>query len=86
MKYKTKIATLLLLAISVITVCGNAQQQPSKSQSTVAVNPLPSWNDGTSKKAIIDFITRTTKEGSKDCVPALNYFTGLCVFRLVCSY
>ena len=30
---------------------------------------LPSWNDGASKKAIVDFVTRVTKEGSPDFVP-----------------
>src|SRR5215469_16713758 len=32
-------------------------------------DPLPSWNEGTSKKAIIEFVTRITKEGSADFVP-----------------
>ena len=31
--------------------------------------PLPSWNDGAPKKAIIDFVTRVTKEGGPDFVP-----------------
>jgi phosphoserine phosphatase len=35
-----------------------------------AADPLPSWNDGASKKAIIDFVTRTTTTGSPDFVPA----------------
>ncbi len=29
---------------------------------------LPSWNDGASKNAIIDFVTRVTKDGSPDFV------------------
>jgi phosphoserine phosphatase len=32
-------------------------------------DPLPSWNDGASKKAIIDFVARVTKDGSADFVP-----------------
>jgi phosphoglycolate phosphatase-like HAD superfamily hydrolase len=32
-------------------------------------DPLPSWNDGVSKKAIIDFVAKVTKEGSADFVP-----------------
>jgi phosphoglycolate phosphatase-like HAD superfamily hydrolase len=31
-------------------------------------NPLPSWNDGPAKQAIIDFVTRVTKEGGPDYV------------------
>jgi phosphoglycolate phosphatase-like HAD superfamily hydrolase len=30
---------------------------------------LPSWNDGTNKTAIVDFIKRTTTEGGADFVP-----------------
>jgi phosphoserine phosphatase len=32
-------------------------------------DPLPSWNDGTTKQAIISFVARVTKEGSADFVP-----------------
>src|SRR5690349_12871090 len=30
---------------------------------------LPSWNDGTAKAAILDFVARVTKEGAPDHVP-----------------
>ncbi|MFC2102699.1 HAD family hydrolase [Bacteroidota bacterium] len=32
-------------------------------------DPLPSWNDGTAKQAVIDFIAKTTTEGSADFIP-----------------
>jgi hypothetical protein len=32
-------------------------------------DPLPSWNDGVNKKAIVAFVTKVTKEGSADFVP-----------------
>ena len=32
-------------------------------------DPLPSWNDGQNKRAIVDFISRVTKEGSPDFIP-----------------
>src|SRR5262245_4867737 len=35
-----------------------------------AADPLPSWNEGAAKKAVIDFVTKVTKEGSPDFVPA----------------
>ncbi|RWP92287.1 MAG: haloacid dehalogenase-like hydrolase [Mesorhizobium sp.] len=31
--------------------------------------PLPSWNEGAAKHAILDFVGRVTQEGSKDFVP-----------------
>lgn len=36
----------------------------------MAAEPLPSWNDGPAKSAIIDFITRVTQVGGPDFVPA----------------
>src|SRR5262245_59229108 len=32
-------------------------------------DPLPSWNEGASKKAILDFVTRVTTKGGSDFVP-----------------
>jgi len=32
-------------------------------------NPLPSWNAGTAKQSIIDFVRTTTDKSSSDCVP-----------------
>ena len=34
-----------------------------------ANDPLPSWNDGPSKAAILDFVHKVTQEGSSDFVP-----------------
>jgi hypothetical protein len=34
-----------------------------------AQDPLPSWNEGSAKKAILDFVTRTTQPGTRDFVP-----------------
>ena len=33
-------------------------------------DPLPSWNDGATKKSITDFVARVTTEGGTDFVPA----------------
>ncbi len=35
-----------------------------------AQDPLPSWNDGAAKKAIVDFVKSTTTQGSPKFVPA----------------
>ena len=32
-------------------------------------DPLPSWNDGTAKKAIVEFVQSTTMQGSPKFVP-----------------
>lgn len=32
-------------------------------------DPLPSWNDGANKRAIVDFVARVTKEDGPDFVP-----------------
>jgi hypothetical protein len=40
-----------------------------------ADDPLPSWNDGPSKKAIRDFVAKVTKEGSVDFVRPSEHIT-----------
>jgi phosphoserine phosphatase len=39
------------------------------SQAAPIGDPLPSWNDGASKQAILDFVQRVTTEGGADAVP-----------------
>ena len=34
-----------------------------------AADPLPSWNAGPAKKAIVEFVTKVTTAGSPDFVP-----------------
>jgi hypothetical protein len=36
---------------------------------TPAADPLPSWNDTATKKAVVAFVERVTKQGSPDLVP-----------------
>jgi haloacid dehalogenase-like hydrolase len=43
---------------------------PALVQAALAADePLPSWQDGPAKRAIVDFVTRVTREGSSDFVP-----------------
>jgi phosphoglycolate phosphatase-like HAD superfamily hydrolase len=42
----------------------------SLSVDAYAADPLPSWNDGTAKKSIVDFVTKVTTSEGKDFVPA----------------
>jgi 2'-5' RNA ligase len=37
--------------------------------SSAPADPLPSWNDGPKKQAILDFVAKVTKEDGKDFVP-----------------
>ncbi|HMG90071.1 MAG TPA: HAD family hydrolase [Chryseolinea sp.] len=62
MKSKIQLAVFFLLTVSIFA-------EGQKKKQTKVSDPLPSWNDGTSKKAIIDFVTKTTKEGSTDFIP-----------------
>jgi phosphoglycolate phosphatase-like HAD superfamily hydrolase len=41
----------------------------SLTASLAQTDPLPSWNDGAVKKSIVDFVARTTTQGSPDFVP-----------------
>jgi len=45
---------------SFVFAAGSAQGQS---------DPLPSWNDGPAKKAVMEFVAKVTKEGSPDFVP-----------------
>jgi hypothetical protein len=36
---------------------------------TAAADPLPSWNDGAAKQAIVGFVNKVTSEGSSEFVP-----------------
>lgn len=66
-----------LIGILFLINCTQQQKEAegSKAESnsaTTAADPLPSWNDGASKKSIIDFVTKTTKEGSADLIPVAD--------------
>ena len=38
-------------------------------QASAQTDPLPSWNDGAAKKAIVEFVQTTTTQGSPQFVP-----------------
>lgn len=50
--------SLMLMVVSPLSCV--AQSAPT--------DPLPSWNEGSAKKAILDFVARTTTVGSPDYV------------------
>jgi phosphoglycolate phosphatase-like HAD superfamily hydrolase len=62
MRYKVKLALLCVLTLVFAAICIDlAIAQTS--------DPLPSWNDGPAKQAIIKFVQATTTPGSPDFVP-----------------
>ena len=71
---------VLWLAVTLASACTAAPQggppspastpPPTEAASAGDSDPLPSWNEGPTKKAISDFVARVTKEGSPDFVPA----------------
>ena len=76
MKRKLYLSALFLF---LIVSCKNKSEESSTANSknsteTVATSgdPLPSWNDGTLKKEIIDYVTKVTKEGGPDFIPVEN--------------
>jgi len=52
----------LLMAITLAAALGLASF-------AAAADPLPSWNEGQAKRAIVDFVKRVTESGSADFVP-----------------
>jgi phosphoserine phosphatase len=58
----------------VLASCQSPAPAPVETQNTADTvattgDPLPSWNEGAAKQAILDFVKRTTTEGSADFVP-----------------
>jgi phosphoglycolate phosphatase-like HAD superfamily hydrolase len=43
---------------------------PQTSQPSASANPLPSWNEGAARKAILDFVAKTTQPGDDFVPPA----------------
>ena len=69
MKNNIKLALLLFVAITALAISSSSQP---KTETAAASDPLPSWNEGTAKKSIIDFVTKTTKNGSPNFVPVAD--------------
>lgn len=69
---KTRVALLSSLFLALILVgCTNSPTPaPTTGQpvATAAADPLPSWNDGPARKAIIDFVKTTTDKSNQNFV------------------
>ncbi len=58
----------ILLILFALVACENSTETVDTSTSEV-VDPLPSWNDATSKEAIIAYVTDVTTTGSDNFIP-----------------
>ena len=58
------VVTAMLLAVSFACARPEPHEAPVD-----AVDPLPSWNEGAAKDAVLDFVARVTEPGGADFVP-----------------
>ena len=63
----------LILVVLIVSLWSCNQQSTSEpnlvqEDTTEKTDPLPSWNDGATKQAIMDFVTKVSTEGSPDFV------------------
>src|SRR5665647_3303306 len=59
----------LLSALAALPALSTLVPVSALAQTVATGDPLPSWNDTESKKAIVAFVDRVTKQGSPDFVP-----------------
>jgi hypothetical protein len=65
----TRRAGLLLGVVALASgACTGSSSAPA-TKATAAANPLPSWNDGASRQAIVEFVTDVTTESGASYVP-----------------
>jgi phosphoglycolate phosphatase-like HAD superfamily hydrolase len=61
---------MLIFALIPLILAGCTGERAPTAAAAVDSDPLPSWNDTSSKKAVIAFVQRVTRDGSADFVPA----------------
>ena len=62
----------LVLLTAIIMMAVSCNQSGVISPKTAASDPLPSWNEGPAKKAIVDFVTRTTRDSAAGFIPVAD--------------
>jgi len=60
-------SVILSLSVSLLFLTGS---NSADGGAAISADPLPSWNDGKAKQAIVAFVEKVTKEGTPDFVPA----------------
>jgi hypothetical protein len=67
---KTRKGPLLVLGCLILSMCLTAFPRLVSAESrALPVDPLPSWNEGPARRAIIDFVSRVTEPGGRDFLP-----------------
>ena len=65
---------LLLLWLALAAACGGPPTPGATARTPAAApaaaDPLPSWNEGATRTALLDFVRAVSTEGSPDFVPA----------------
>ncbi len=77
MKKSIQLLVAAGLVLAVVNSSCNSPEEKSISDSTTVASestatttdPLPSWNEGETKKSIIDYVTKVTSSGSADLIP-----------------
>lgn len=61
----------IILILQVIIACKEKINSTEEITTIIdeIIDPLPSWNDGDTKKAIVDYVNAVTDEGSEDYIP-----------------
>jgi haloacid dehalogenase-like hydrolase len=59
----------LLSALAVLPVSGSLLPMSARAQTSASGGTLPSWDDGATKQAILNFVAAVTQEGSPNFVP-----------------
>jgi phosphoglycolate phosphatase-like HAD superfamily hydrolase len=52
--------------------CNQSQSKTAEATTNAGTDPLPSWNEGTSKQSIIDFVNNSAKEGDNNFIPVAD--------------
>jgi phosphoglycolate phosphatase-like HAD superfamily hydrolase len=77
---KVRALFLSALLVSLIVILAGCTNNPTPAPTTgqpaaiAATDPLPSWNDGPAKKAILDFVKTTTDKNNQNFVPPEQRF------------
>lgn len=77
MKQRHFFRYLLLFVLAPMYISCNTPSQAAYTSAkheikVKASDPLPSWNEGATKKSIVDFVTKTTTAGSADFIPVAD--------------
>jgi len=62
----------LVLLTAIVMMAVSCSKSGENSPKNAASDPLPSWNEGQAKKAIIDFVTKTAKDSSAGFIPVAD--------------